>query len=379
MADDEIAALIAGAYEAVHDPELWQPFVADAAAFVNADSAMLAAYVGSQRADVAVRFRLDSEAEQRWVRGFVEHDLWGDRGRREPVGRVNLGHHLVDPQEMRRSVIYNEVLRPADIDDLLAVNLVRTSDGTAFLSLYRGHRAGFFCEEDRARLQLVATHLGRALKLSLRLHELESRSEGRGAALDLVPFGIASLDRHGRILDANRYARAALAAADGLSSERLALRAAAPADRAALELAVRRACAGESGAVVRIQRRSVSRPWHLLIAPVSVLPEASLLKMFARGISALVVLSDPEAKQSGSIEALTSLFGLTRAEAHLVAALAGGATLREHAEAAGITEGTARGYLKVALQKSGARRQSELVAQVLRSVASLAASEDTGA
>lgn len=48
-----------------------------------------------------------------------------------------------------------------------------------------------------------------------------------------------------------------------------------------------------------------------------------------------------------------------------------GRTLREHAEAAGISESTARGYLKQALHKTGSRRQGELIARVLRSVAAL--------
>jgi len=53
------------------------------------------------------------------------------------------------------------------------------------------------------------------------------------------------------------------------------------------------------------------------------------------------------------------------------AALAAGRSLDEHAAEAGITRETARQYLKRVLQKTGARRQGELVAQVLRSVASL--------
>jgi DNA-binding CsgD family transcriptional regulator len=63
--------------------------------------------------------------------------------------------------------------------------------------------------------------------------------------------------------------------------------------------------------------------------------------------------------------------GLTPAEAGLTTALARDQTLREYADTAGITTNTARWTLKQVLNKTGCRRQTELVALVLAHAAEL--------
>jgi DNA-binding CsgD family transcriptional regulator len=68
-------------------------------------------------------------------------------------------------------------------------------------------------------------------------------------------------------------------------------------------------------------------------------------------------------------DALIRLFGLTPAEAHLVAALVAGSTLEEHAQQRGVSVGTVRVQLKHAQAKTGSRRQSDLVRLVLSSAA----------
>ena len=57
--------------------------------------------------------------------------------------------------------------------------------------------------------------------------------------------------------------------------------------------------------------------------------------------------------------------GLTAAETALVAALANGATVTEFAAQRGVSIHTARNQLKAVFQKTGARRQTELLRFVL--------------
>lgn len=68
---------------------------------------------------------------------------------------------------------------------------------------------------------------------------------------------------------------------------------------------------------------------------------------------------------------LSQLFGLTPAEARLAAARAGRETVEEYAEQAGISRGTARWTLKHVMEKTGCRRQSELMLLLATSVAAL--------
>jgi DNA-binding CsgD family transcriptional regulator len=79
---------------------------------------------------------------------------------------------------------------------------------------------------------------------------------------------------------------------------------------------------------------------------------------------ALVAISDPAERPIIPSKLLKELFGLTRAEATLASALACGQSVSDYAEAARISEETARSHVKKILAKTGTNRQSELVALI---------------
>lgn len=76
---------------------------------------------------------------------------------------------------------------------------------------------------------------------------------------------------------------------------------------------------------------------------------------------ALVVLRAPEDVPMPSETALRSLFALTPAEARVACLLAGGATVDEIAGALDVRVTTVRSHVQKLLDKTGTRRQSELV------------------
>jgi DNA-binding CsgD family transcriptional regulator len=82
-------------------------------------------------------------------------------------------------------------------------------------------------------------------------------------------------------------------------------------------------------------------------------------------------IGDPDQKPRASPEALRDLFQLTRTEAALAAALAGGVSLIEAANQLGVTHNTARSHLRAVFSKTGAHRQSQLVRLVQASLAEL--------
>ncbi len=80
----------------------------------------------------------------------------------------------------------------------------------------------------------------------------------------------------------------------------------------------------------------------------------------------VLMLLDPETAPEGNSFALQRLFQLSPAEARLALSLASGATLAEAADAYGVCVATARAQLKAIFQKTGARRQAELVLVISR-------------
>jgi DNA-binding CsgD family transcriptional regulator len=85
----------------------------------------------------------------------------------------------------------------------------------------------------------------------------------------------------------------------------------------------------------------------------------------------LLALSDPEAQPELPERAVQRIFRLSPAEARMAVALARGLSPAEYAATARVTHETARSRLKVIFRKTGARRQGELVRQLLTSVAAL--------
>ena len=77
---------------------------------------------------------------------------------------------------------------------------------------------------------------------------------------------------------------------------------------------------------------------------------------------ALVILADPERRVRPPEAVLCSVFNLTVAEARLASRLVAGEAIEGASQALGIAAGTARNQLKSIFNKTGARRQPELVA-----------------
>ena len=76
---------------------------------------------------------------------------------------------------------------------------------------------------------------------------------------------------------------------------------------------------------------------------------------------AAIFVTDPDRVAALSRDHVRDLFGLTRAEAGLAAELIEGDGLQSAATRLGITRETARTHLKHIFEKTGVRRQTELV------------------
>lgn len=182
--------------------------------------------------------------------------------------------------------------------------------------------------------------------------------------LDRLPVGILLVDGSGHAVWMNENARARIEAGGELTLRRGRLCARSHADTDAIQRLVERAIAARGSPILR-------DPEMLSLSSSSGAP--SRLVIVGRGIErrgahatrgaaqAVIFLSDAEHQLHASRHRLRSLFDLTPAESELIALLAEGCSVRSAAERLAITNESARTYLKRALQKTGTRRQAELV------------------
>jgi DNA-binding CsgD family transcriptional regulator len=179
---------------------------------------------------------------------------------------------------------------------------------------------------------------------------------------------VAFLDAEARLRWASRRAREILGRRDGLALDAQGLRAASPAEGAALRQAVAEAAAG-GGPVSRIltlHRASGKRPYGAMLAPLRAGSHGS-----ARGALVALFLNDPEGEACTDVDAVRELHGLTPTEARIAAALANGRSPEETAGALGMRLSTLRHHLKHVFAKTETSRQASLVRLLLGGPATL--------
>jgi len=180
--------------------------------------------------------------------------------------------------------------------------------------------------------------------------------------LDALPQGLIFTDASRRALWWNRYAEALLSSHDGIWLDSQGLRTACPADADRLDGLIRQAAganAPASGAAMSISRRSMRRPYAVLVCPVR------------RGATSIenaavaILISDPERQPRTSPERLAAQFRLSPAEARVAAALTEGKSPESAAEELSLAQATVRAHIRSLLIKTSTSRQADLVRVLL--------------
>ena len=229
----------------------------------------------------------------------------------------------------------------------------------AGLTLHRRGSKGAAGTDDIARFGRLFAHLQRALQVEFRLHRSAHTEAGAGSQLERNPTGVVVLNRELRVLHANKAAETMAARADGflLGQQLTALR---PTDTAALDSMLAAATTGAShkpGPLLRLPRRGAKRDYLVMAAPTPY--RQGLFDHWAAALCVLII--DPETIRTPPVPMLRHAFGLTAAEARLLAALSGGCSVEEAASQLEVTRSTIRSQLAALFRKTATNRQADLV------------------
>lgn len=169
--------------------------------------------------------------------------------------------------------------------------------------------------------------------------------------LDWLDLGVIIADATARPVRLNRRAEAIAARKDGLFATPFGITAANPEESGRLRQAIAAAAAG--GTRLRLSRPSGAPPLLVTVIPVRGGDAGN-------GWVALFVM-DPGMAGTPSPALLQELFGLTAAEAIFAAEISRGDGLQAVADRLAIAPTTARTHLTRIFEKTGTRRQAELV------------------
>ncbi|WP_133192671.1 LuxR family transcriptional regulator [Labrenzia sp. 011] len=275
-------------------------------------------------------------------------------------GDIFTDQSVATKQEIETLPIFTDFFRKVGFGWLMGCVIVPDLDMFASVSVPRARERGPFTATEMDMLRLLSRHVEQALRLSLRIANLESAQRVLQQILDKIEAGLYVLDAQERIVLDNQVGRAQFSDFFTLSDGRLT---ALDKDSAPLFdtlLADARSAAGLQS-TPRSCMLGSENDQRILISALP-LTDSGRTQLNLTDTARTLVLTTP-AEHDSLINptALRDIFDLSLGEARLASLVGGGVTVRKAASQLGVTEGTARVVLKRIFQKLGVKRQAELV------------------
>lgn len=380
---EHLLPLIGRIYDASLDARIWGEVATEVAEIQGAPKALLfSPLTPPAQGGFVYPVGISESALQQWADCYVQHDVWSQAGMAKGLiveGKVVLDEELVPQEEFLRSVMYREFLSKQDIARVCTgivygmASQEPAMPPPAVMAVYRGLNARAFGERERRTHTLIIPHLSRALGIMYRLRDAELRVAATLAALDRLASGVLLIGEGREVCFANRAAQTLLGAGDGLRLRadglgRSWLHAASPDAQRAVDAALDACLAPDKLDVPHFSqaltmRRTSGRPGYTL--QMSALPRVNEFGTGPQSPQAIVFLSDPARSLQVDEALLRKLYGLTPAECRLAVALCPGETVASVSAQFGVSVNAARCQLQSIFDKTGTRRQAQLVKLML--------------
>jgi DNA-binding CsgD family transcriptional regulator len=359
---DELTDLIELVYDAALDDEALATLPERIARFVGGNSCVIQRHDADGSCELLSFNHFGAELAAEYTRHFADSDPWVHALTQNSNGTaINVDRYLSRAEYMS-SFGYNEFARKNRLDMIHCIGAISPLPGQAIagFAVHRGLRQSAFDAAEEQKLQALLPHIRRLLMLRARIAMADCKAETADGMFAQLPVAILLLQPDARVVYASAQAMALLACGDGLAwAPGGRIRAERQSDSEVLRAEIARASSRMSGGALQVRRSSGARALQLVVAPF--MPRDA---MTSRG--ALIVVVDPESQTAGLADILVALFGLSKGEARVAAGLAEGMTLPMIAEANGVKLSSVQTQLKRALEKTGARRQNDLIALVSR-------------
>lgn len=361
------AEAILASVRRIHDASLtadgWQPALQSIIDLFSGEHAILlaserarpdAALAAGVGMDQGAFARLAAPESAQWIGHAMQAIRSGD---------VVTRSRVMPDRQFERTDFYNDVVRP--VDGFHGVGVAHQMPAvSSFVMICRRRQAGDFDADDVAVMRMLSPHFATALHVRQRLCRADLTARGAWSALDRLNTGVIITDATAAVVFANKTAerlfggrklcldREGLCLDDADASRKLRQLIAACAVPAmsnssaggTIELPRGARHAGLRIEVTRFQTDGVE------FDPVA----------YERPL-ALLLVNDPQEHRQARMTALQQRFGLTRAEAEFALQIVEGDGRAAAAARSNISVGTARSHLARIFEKTGVRRQAELV------------------
>lgn len=364
---ERLSNLIGAIYDCVITPERWTGVLEEICAEFGFSTGVLSVVsLTNMRAGVNAVSGTDSA---QMARNGIEYgadiiELWGGV---ERIQQYPLGEPIVQSQAVPREVIFSnryylEWALPKGLFDAVAVGLVRDKMvvGNAIFSQHQS--VGPVGDAQVGGLRLLAPHIRRAVTISNLFDMKTVEAATFAATVETLTVGVVLADEDSKIVHTNAAATAMLAAGHPIlvRDGRIAVQsttATGTLQSAVAQAAKDEAALGQKGIGIPIPRPG-GAPLVIHVLPLRRGHVRSGL--IQRAAAALFVTSASGPPQLPH-DALTQLYDLTPAEIRIFELICEGQTRTAISALLGIATSTVKTHLIHVFEKTGCRRQIDLV------------------
>jgi DNA-binding CsgD family transcriptional regulator len=360
----EIVGLI---YDTALDPDAW-PTMLNRLADVLAATA---AYFGSYNSKTSVCTNLASRLDSQYIHVFPEYcdcrAYFCRRGANHPLGAVYMPETFMSREEHCRTDIFNKWFKPQGMETIMRANLLIEGPVSTVVTVGRRYSEGDFGTTEIRLFAALIPHLQRAVQLQLRLAGLDGPPTSSAEMLDRLLQGVLLVDAGARVIFANSAAERTLRANAGLFLGHDGLRAGTSAETRLLRQTIANCAEPRDELDGAGGRLRLSREHRAPLSVLAIRHRARLNWIDLLRPRAILFITDPEAAPVLRRDSLRQDFGLTPAEAGFTREVLRADGLQAAAHRLGISLTTARTHLAHVFDKTGTRRQAELVRLILQS------------
>jgi DNA-binding CsgD family transcriptional regulator len=355
---DQLLDLI---YDAATEPDMWRTVMTQIADLTGSQGGIL---FGQSWGASKVYFDYNGRLSEECNRAYKERHFqnpWNKVMSTQPVGRLVLSDDVVPLSSLRRTLFFDEVLRPQAVAHNAMIALAAKDGFHAAFNICRSERQGPLGEEERNALERLVPHLCRSIQLGFRIDGYRALQRAAYQALDRLSSGIVLLDRRARIVYANSAARSL--GADGgalcLRNSMVTTRSASHSQR--LDELIRAVLRGKPTASMSLPRSTDGGLLTIFLSSVRGRDVGRFADINMPDAAVLVVIVNPANRADIPIGWVMDAYGLTQAEARVAVAASSGSTVFESATQLGLSPNTIKTHLRKVFAKTGISRQTELV------------------
>jgi DNA-binding CsgD family transcriptional regulator len=361
---DAFSALVADVYDAALEPPLWPKVLKKVCAFMRGGPSASLFWQDAVKRTGKTYYVWggDPNYNRLYWDKYVGLNPFTSTAGHFPVEGIYSAADILPPRQFFETQFYKEWMTPQGWGDVLSANLDKTLTSRAVFSVARHTRDGLVDDEMRACMRLLVPHVRRSALIGKLVNLSRIEAAAMADTLDGLQAGMFLVDAAGRLVHANASGRAMLSEGNLLHANGKLVALDAQSDETLRDLLLAagngEAALGERGVAVRLTARD-GEQYVTHVLPLTSGARRRAGQYYAAVAAVFVQKAGHDA--APGLEILTEQFDLTPAEVRVLDAIMDHGGVAEVARALGLSPATVRTHLRHVFEKTGVRRQADLV------------------